>query len=43
MTIVKFGVGDVVRFIGTDRALTVKQYDPFGSSLVANSYSVSFG
>jgi hypothetical protein len=28
MTMVKFGVGDVVRFIGTDRALTVTQYNP---------------
>jgi len=28
MAIVKFGVGNRVRFIGADRALTVRQYDP---------------
>jgi len=28
MTMVKFGAGYVVRFIGTDRALTVTQYNP---------------
>ena len=28
MTVVKFGVGDSVRFIGTDSSLTVRQYNP---------------
>jgi hypothetical protein len=28
MVIVKFGVGDSVRFIGTDNPVTVRQYNP---------------
>jgi hypothetical protein len=28
MATVKFGVGNSVRFIGADRALTVREYDP---------------
>ena len=28
MAVVKFGVGDVVRFIGTDTLLTVREYNP---------------
>jgi hypothetical protein len=28
MAVVKFGVGDSVRFIGTDNPVTVRQYNP---------------